>query len=302
MRKRALVLSDLEGVIGVWNMQDERTPILYAKEMDVVVKTLQEANIFDITICDTHNGGGILRKENMEEKEVTILYGIEGIKSGENFDFAILTGFHGRAGMKGVFCHSLRFDIKHLELEETPCGEVELFTEWLNKKGIPVIGTCGAEGIEGDFFCTKTVEEYKEKRIPEDQYMKLSQYIKNVLEKPTYRVKERKEKSIKVSLHNIDALPLLEKAGYTIEDKKIIFQSVEKFIKELFFFCNILNYINEKIMDRNRRFISYIEKDRNLLMKILVKEDNILDKSLDQIEIKDIHTVWELLNKEYDKI
>ena len=155
---RALIVADIEGVHGVYNLTDtKRNAELLTKEVETCILALHNCNITRITVCDSHNKGNSICLDTLSKYNIELLSQLHSLAEleHEDYDFAILIGFHGMNGSDGILAHTLRPDIRGVRLANgVEIGEVELICRWLGHLNIPVILVVGdVEATrEGNFF------------------------------------------------------------------------------------------------------------------------------------------------------
>ena len=139
-----LILADIEGIIGVNDFisDAENSKILYTREVKVYIDALLKNGVEKITVCDGHNRGDMILPD-IASQNIKLVSMIGNISFDENYDFAILVGFHGMGESPGVLSHTLRFDFKRVYANDMPIGEVEIYTRWLGSNGVPVVLVTG---------------------------------------------------------------------------------------------------------------------------------------------------------------
>lgn len=105
-----LLLTDLEGIIGVRNLRRHyENGNLLLREIEVTVSSIR-AHAENISVCYIHNNGKGLSQNQLANMGVDLIEGIWNLRMQiSHFDYAILIGFHGMKNSGGTFDHSLRW-------------------------------------------------------------------------------------------------------------------------------------------------------------------------------------------------
>lgn len=140
MKEKVLIISDLEGIIGIENLYDDSTnELLLYKQASIAFdfyKTIMDADIY---FCYCHNAG--ISPEIIRENypKVTLIEHLWNIDFSVQYDFAILLGFHDKSGGIGLFPHSFRVEISKIILFQEVVGEIEIIIEFLRLNKVPTI-------------------------------------------------------------------------------------------------------------------------------------------------------------------
>jgi len=274
----ALILADIEGIIGIRDFMNEveRSKELYTREIEVYIEALQNNGVKKITVCDSHNEGNMILPSIITEN-VSLVSKIVNIPFQEDYDFAIMVGFHGMSESCGIFPHTLRFDFRHLYAENVPIGEVELYCRWLGAHGVPVILVTGDReaAYEAVFFnpyriacCVKSL--YQNVIIEKSLlYKKLAKHIDIALRLDFSNCLSHDDSMITAEFYNKDTVEILANMGYSSYEGRLVFNNCADFVKRLYTLVSDLNMVNENFIKVNAAFLSEIRK----LAKIVNKED-----------------------------
>lgn len=258
-----LVVVDLEGIIGVTNLEDiEKNRTLLRKELLVVLEEIKRLSKGNIKICDIHDSGNNVLLEDGLCDNVQICRGIKEFVNADfsSFSYAILVGFHSKEGGEGMFPHSFKEEISKIQLGDKIVGEVGVFCRWLQGKGITPILISG----EGYF-----ADEIENAKSIHQTSLDISESMRNLKKQLQMNLKQRKPSFVKksidmvqISMKNPDLLRYLEN-DYNILDKKIVFESIDKFVEGLPLFCRLVNEATCHVVMDNIGFL----KDHKELIK-----------------------------------
>ena len=284
-----LILADIEGIVGVYDLLDRaEVSHLYSEEIRVYVNTLLRNNIERITVCDAHNKGNminysVITDNGRNSKRVTLISQTSQISFAEHYDFAIMVGYHGMGGKLGILAHTYRNDIKSIKIIDEKkatslsIGEVEVDARWLGSKGIPVVLVTGdSEAIqEANHFnsyrhvcCVKSIFEITQiDKI--HYYKKLTQSVEAAIKLNKELCLSYDSNKIAVDFINADVVALLAKAGFGHDGNRLVFDNCASFIDCLEELYDALAIANHSIMVTNLEFLKEIRK----LVSTLNKED-----------------------------
>jgi len=277
----ALILADIEGVLGVWDFENdkENSKILYTREIEVYIKSLINNGVVKITVCDSHNKGDMILPSIISNK-VSLISQAKNISINEvKYDFAIMVGYHGMGESLGIMPHTMRFDFKRIYAGGIPIGEVEIYSRWLGFHGVPVILVTGdREAVyEANCFnpyrttcCVKSLFQNEHIR-PQLIYDKLASSVDAAMGLNMSKCLARDNEEISVEFYNADMATVLTSDGFVVSENKLIFKSCTDFVNNLSYLVAKMNDTNLKIVQANRLFI---KKVRDLIKRIK-KEDLI---------------------------
>ena len=154
---------DMEGVSGlftrehVWfwepgvreRVAEEGRSLLIA-DINSAVAAALDAGVDQLIVCDTHHGGGNIRRAEMiSDPRVTYLEKARGIQDGklrwmpgldETVDGLMLPGHHARAGTAGAFLpHTWMLDWTDFRINGQSVGEMGIEACFAGHWGIPVV-------------------------------------------------------------------------------------------------------------------------------------------------------------------
>jgi len=285
----ALILADIEGVVGIYNSSDiMNSGEIFTQEVELCIQILLENGVDKITVCDAHNEGNMvdlrITKTNCGgEGKVRLVSQTPQVSFDIKYDFAVMTGYHGMEGSFGIWPHTYRYDIKEISVADKisgkniPIGEVEIDARWLGSQGVPVILVTGDREATYEANCFNPyrqaccVKSYFQSRVVDDIFVrkKLSDNIKLALGLNSEYCLSKDDDEIAVEFYNPDTADSLGTMGYNSKGGKIIFDSCEAFVNELHILANHLNCISEETLKVNKAFL----KDVRELVKTLSKED-----------------------------
>lgn len=264
----------------------------------LIISTLKELGATSITICDAHDkGDNIIRsrfKYGFSYPEVIINSQLWSIDFSNNYDFTILTGFHGMNGKDGVLPHSWRPDIEKSTANDIEIGEVGVLIKWLREKGVPVIFVCGDNAAISEALEEKpNIDVFSVKRkdyIPVDEEIYKS--LENAITEAVKRFKcenvlmdKLDNTDIKLFLINNDLLGFVTNQN-AVRDNFLLYHNCSEFISSLPLLCDDLNRASRMLFNENIKFIRQMREE---FRKIDIKDYN--NKQLKQTLEKDILTL-----------
>jgi D-amino peptidase len=152
---RVYVMTDLEGVSGVWNLDLQCVPTgreydtarrLLTGEVNACVEGLLAAGATEIVVADGHGAGGLYFPD-LHPAAVALLgrpkpptWGLE-----EGYDAYLIVGQHARAGTdRGLLDHTMSAGtIVDIRLNGEPIGELGIYAALAGGFGIPTIMVTG---------------------------------------------------------------------------------------------------------------------------------------------------------------
>ncbi|MDO5650290.1 MAG: M55 family metallopeptidase [Gallicola sp.] len=252
---RILILSDVEGAIGVTSMQDtQECDALSCKEVRMAVfailSVLPDA---EIHVCSCHNNGESLEAIGDLGDNCTFSKGIWNLDLNVHYDFAMLLGFHAMYGKSGFASHSFRHDIDKVYLGDEETGEIGIFSNYLLNANVPVLlVSCDSEAMEEsqhipNVFITKNAEGQHLGQNLESTYDAfISMVICAVSDWLTTIEKNRipsyNKMPVRVKLIGTDSLVLLEfsKNKFLISHGMVEFEDTVSFVTNLRSLCETL--------------------------------------------------------------
>ncbi len=150
-----LIVADMEGITGIyeeniscirsnskdWEAYGRR---MITQDVKVIVNECLDCGAESITICDAHDNGNSIIREEFKSTKINFISQIWELKLKETrYDYAILAGFHGMNNSGGIIAHTFRPDIKRMIMLDKEIGEVGLILGLLNENKIPTILVTG---------------------------------------------------------------------------------------------------------------------------------------------------------------
>lgn len=294
-KMKILIVSDLEGVVGVYDLIDpEMYSELYNNEIHVIIDTLISLGINDITVCDVHDNGDTINESYLNKKGIKFVSKFWNIDTAINYDMAFLTGFHGMNNSVGYFPHTLRNDILSLEIRGLfSIGEVELFMRWLSYHNIPVtlvIGDSAAvwEANRTDPKVTPCM--VKDIRLKDDisitnGYKRITEGVRKAITSNSSSLAPCINNALYLKLINSDFYSEMSGA-WKITKEGLFFNSYDELVFSMGQLCKELNRIDQIVISRSRAFI---HKVRPYLKSH--KKGELMDSTIGPILRKDLITL-----------
>lgn len=143
MKNRILIMSDMEGCIGIYPDQDHPSASdLMCREVSLLIDTLKKFECFHLYYCDCHNNGLITKPLEKKYQDVNFLPNFWDIDFDLKFNYAFMTGFHAKSGT-GILAHSFRNEFKCISIDGIEIGEVGLFINWLAYHNVTTVFLSG---------------------------------------------------------------------------------------------------------------------------------------------------------------
>ena len=285
--KNILILLDIEGIIGIENMTDiEKNREKTYEQLICTIRKIREFEILDrIVIADIHNRGEMLEDDIIEKMNVELIRGIQNlIFQIDQFEYALMIGFHCKRYGGGKFPHTFRQDFIWLKYGLEELGEVGIFYRWLTSKKINVIFISG----EGDF--KSEIDKYSGVIFQVLDTVDTNVIYKNYMMSLEMALREKKEKyeifqeeKIIIKVNNKDKYKMLKIKGYKInKNGEIEFISLDEFFLELYRLAIDLNEINLYIYQENLKIVNCLNSlnlPKKKIYKIIefIKNKDILD-------------------------
>ncbi|WP_300667841.1 M55 family metallopeptidase [Desulfoluna sp.] len=150
MTKNALILADIEGIIGVHD-KAQCTPgrnawkharDLITEDVNAATRGVLESGYRTITVCDMHGTGfNILPEKLLPEARCDQghrWHPVPLIGTLPRADCAVMIGWHAAPDQEGFSPHIFQKTLRKLCINGDPITEVELFSAVLGEHGIPV--------------------------------------------------------------------------------------------------------------------------------------------------------------------
>ena len=260
---RLLVLADMEGCLGLYDMTDRTAGQSHMKkEIAAIIENLNSTNKYDITVVDCHDSGRNLLDLREKYPQVMFVSHIWNIADLDKYDCAIMTGFHGQRGSNGWFAHTLRPEIICAKLGDRQVGEIELFANYLAYYNVPVSAISGDEAAREEAFCigavfypTKRINE--KKNIATEDYLQLAEWFVNSLKEPT--AKHYDPSKVELFLSDEMYPDYLPEAIFKTTSASVVFEDTVEFMNKIFSLCMYLNCIVAISSESYRRLRNIIQ-------------------------------------------
>ncbi|MBO4809211.1 MAG: M55 family metallopeptidase [Lachnospiraceae bacterium] len=290
-------MSDLEGIscISMSNYTKQGTE--YLNVLKSVYEWFAQMG-FNSIICDIHNDGDYVRTANVDRRVYKA--GIGSLDITAKYDFAILIGFHGMEGAKGILTHTFKGEIKELKIGDKKAGEITTFITWLWEHNIPVSAVVGATGIEDE--CAELQVPYFISKTEKSDYFVNEISLLDEIIKERGLIRSVPNKKIRISFYNEDiATWLSQNTSFIVDENECIFSDVNEFINNVISLCLEINKGAKWIISRNLDFVEKL-KQKNIKRDKFTKKimHQVLIKSLDRVTEKDISLLKGVIGDEGD--
>lgn len=294
--KNILLLSDLEGIIGVYNLdEDEINKKLYMKEISIIFDTIIKNKFYNIYYCDIHDNGSMRLLLQDKYPNVHFIEEFINIDFNVHYEAAYLTGFHARCNTDGILCHSFRNDFYEVYLGDKVVGELEIYINWLSYYDIPIaFVSCDDVAMEEirRVDCIKNISKSKNNLLNNNNfdknYEKLSKNILLGLTNKHIGVTQYKNDKVRIKLADNSIIYKLDKKVFNIKNQLIEFTDTINFIEKIIVLANELNRLIYEEFNNNVNFINKLRSEYSH-----VKVENILDDKFSKIINKDFSTLDE---------
>lgn len=270
MTGNILIIIDLEGIIGVNDMEDtSENELLLEKEIDCILNSLKGGE--SVYLCYDHNDG-ILPNHNKYKNRVRIIQKVNNINFQIRYRGAFLIGFHDKASGNGKFAHTYRDEIEGVFINNKELGEIELIKNLLDYYNIPLLLVSAEKSVVKNLNYKCVYHEIDRHQEIEKNYTELNERIRQTCSQEGDRGVYADEKVIVVY-------------------RKHVLESCKKYNLKL-----------RSIFKDTLDFFSYLEKLHIPLNKILTKrieslwEDLLKNKPSDRSQINNI-VIEEILSK-----
>ncbi|MBR5760442.1 MAG: M55 family metallopeptidase, partial [Lachnospiraceae bacterium] len=220
-----IILADLEGIFGVTDLFDSETnrSLLLAqikRTIDCIKKT--EDSI--VKVCLIHDDGRMdIEKDVLDLGACYYGSGIKSLLSLESAaDYAILIGFHSKAGGAGVFPHSFKLEIEKVSTDDKDVGEVYMFSKFFKLRGTKVIFVSGEGFFDDEMVFEGTITHYINNSVDYEDS------LSTALEAPVESIKSFvTDDEVLLYLNNTDYYKLIDHSSYSTERKCFVFESIQ---------------------------------------------------------------------------
>lgn len=150
MKNNALILADIEGIIGVHDKAQctpgrkewKKARHLITDDVNAAARGLLEAGFQAITVCDMHGTGFNLLPENLIPEarcdQGHHWHPVPLLGTLPAADCAVMIGWYAAPDQEGFSPHIFQKALRKLCINGSPITEVELFSAVLGEHGIPV--------------------------------------------------------------------------------------------------------------------------------------------------------------------
>ena len=295
--KKCLIVADLEGIYGVKDLSDTDSNKKYLMEqLQITCKCVFDFDEnYKIHICLIHDDGSLLAGADFCDNRISYSGGFFSLLTDYlDFDFAIMIGFHSKAGGKGRFPHSFRNEISCIISNDREVGEVFLYSMLLKNKGIEVIFVSGEGNFEDEVLnCNAIVHEIVSMR--EYEYKLMQSLSRKIEQKSSYY-----NGSVSVFFFSTELREYLT-GKYSVKNAALIFESVEKFFECL---ISLATDINDYYILEKRENLLFVKKISSLKLKRknLYELEPYLCKDVMKFTKSDREKVFNIIHKNYENI
>lgn len=295
---RILLVVDMEGCIGINSLFDK----IYCKhcveeEVDYIIKCINDLRKSEIHILDCHNDGTTLDEYCLKNNIPHIAH-VWSLDGENEYDMAMLIGFHSKNGMNGILSHTIRPEIDKMYLGDTDIGELRLVENILAYYRIPIVYVSGDKTVKEELgpsnyvFC-----EVKGINLCKD---KIFENIRNSIKSALHLqavVKQYDNSKISLSLINNSFLRNIPREQFVVNKNKILFKDSLSFISSMCILSEFLNLSSYYQKLRIKRLVSKIKMNKN---RIDAEDDSIqalLNKNyltLSDNEIRKLFTYFKI--------
>lgn len=306
---KVLILSDLEGVSGLYSLSDEaENTRFYTLELCAVIDALHAIGVRDITVCDAHDSGDTLDRDVMRSKGADVIAQFWNIDVSVKYDMALLTGFHGMNGAGGCSPHTFRPDIQSLAIDGLyNAGEVEVFMRWLALHEIPVVFVSGddaaaREAARSDPHITACVVKGGD-TPPKSQvcciHDNMRDQIKLAVLNATHSLSYGIDNALNIQLVNEDLYMELP-ALWNITSSGLLFNGYDDFVCSIKRLCSDLNHASYVVISRSFEFVNAIRPELSIYPKQDIMRSEIsrlLSKTPLSLTAKDRAAIHDYIQK-----
>lgn len=166
--KKVFVITDLDGVVGIFNFDLQCVPFkgalypesrkLLADEVNAAIQGLADGGATDIVVYDNHYGGHNLSALDLTQPagaKVTLLGGSPvspTLGLDHSYSALVFIGLHAMAGSPGaILPHSFTWDVKNIWVNGAKVGEIGSRVMLAGELGIPAILVSGDQAACDEF-------------------------------------------------------------------------------------------------------------------------------------------------------
>ena len=303
MQSKVLVLADMEGCQGITDLsQYDTCREKMTEEAERVIYAIENCEKADITVADCHNDGRNI-VQYFSEKGYVCHEHIWSIKDIEQYDCAMLIGFHPKKGEAGFCPHTIRPDVDELYLGEKSIGEVELLINWLAGHGVPVVFVSGDEAVkkeldnyDGVFYAPNAagVELLDKKAL----LAQMTRHIRKALEAKARIIPDYDDCEIRLRLIGESYNKFVPHELFPVKAGMVTFSDTESFVLSLRSFCEFLNIAEQYQGLRIRHLIKKIRETGFCLERDARGKELMNQKDWRALSDRDIDYLYRLLETE----
>lgn len=303
MQSNILILADMEGCAGITDMkQYDICRERMIEEVERVIRLIETYKEAGVTIVDCHNDGKNIVSFFVAKGYLCYEH-IWSIKNIEQYDCAMLIGFHAKNGGNGFCPHTIRPDVQELLLGEKSIGEVELLINWLAGHGVPVLFVSGDEAVkkELDGYACEFYASNKDGMESLDQQTlleRMESHIKRALESQKEIEPRYNDCAIKVKLIGESYCKWMPRELFSTEEEMVIFPDTESFMMSLLSLCGFLNIAEEYQSLRMRHLVGKIRKNSACVEGDAKGKELLKQKEWRALSDEDIEYLYGLLESD----
>lgn len=274
-----LVLSDLEGTIGVVNgISNEEAAQLRIKEIEALLEVLLKEGYKHIYLCDCHGSGKNLDGHFKSVENLYIIQNYWNIDFSLKYEFALLIGFHAKAGENGL-AHSFLIDFKSVVMDEKEVGEIEVFSNLLYAHGIKVIFISADEPAKDEVRNIKCKYfNSSNSFILNKNYLDFKYEIEKAVCTDSYKIGRYNPAPIEIEFYDVRIEKLVKEFVCQEEQRKVRFENCIHFLEQL-------PEISIRVMlwkdDEINNMLRELKKKREEIT-VLKRKDNYIENILNQ--------------------
>jgi len=156
------ILADMEGISGIRMIEQvQRDSVEYPSacklmmdDLNVAIDAAFDGGATQVVACDTHNGGGQVKVEEMDPRATyeTPNAGLMMPSLDESFAGLVLLGHHARAGTLNAFLDHTISSASWFEfrINDLAVGEIGIEAAYAGQFGVPVIAVTGDEAAAAE--------------------------------------------------------------------------------------------------------------------------------------------------------
>ena len=222
----------------------------------------------------------------------------------EEYQDAILVGFHAMNGISTRYAHTLRPEIQCIKLGNKKIGEIEWLINTASFYGMRVKGVLGEDGARNE--CDKIgIPFWATDKREKNTFGEMAHNIKKMLEMDNSRDYIYNEREIKIVFKNSAYLEYIPKDMFKIGDNNITFKNTIEMNEQIYGLCQFLNAGETYKKELIRRASNITKKfySKKEVIEISDKKFNeiILKREVREISINDLLYICDILYKWKDR-